>query len=107
MAARPIDLQTTVPKTQQLARIRQVENNMHRNNMHHQAINDNNQIQKKLNRVSSSEKMDYKKINKDSQNNKDRKFNQSKKKKNEQNCDKNENNKKDNIILGRNIDIKI
>ncbi len=108
MSAKPIDLQATIPKTQQLSRIRQIENNMHRNNMHNQVASENNHIKKKLNRVNNSEKTGYKKIDKERQNNKDKKQEQgSKKKIKKQNCEEKDNNKNPKIILGRSIDIKI
>lgn len=108
MSARPIDLKTAMPKTQQLARLQQQQKNLHKNDLHNQVVKTNIQVEKKLKKVINSEKANYKRINREKQNKENSKQNQQHRKNDtDENTDNNMSRKKQNKILGNNIDIKI
>jgi len=106
MPIKPIDMQINLPKTQQVSKIQQTDNEKMKNVLHNQENLHNNIIEKELHQVNSTKKTSHNKINKESQKN-----NQNKERKNNNNnTDDNKDDKheeKYNNILGSNIDIKI
>ncbi len=108
MSARPIDLKTALPKTQQIARLQQQQKNLHKNDLHNHVVKTNNQVEKRLKKVINSEKTNYKRINREKQKKENSKQNQQQGNKDtKENTDKKIDKQKQNHILGNNIDIKI
>lgn len=105
---RPIDLNNLIPKTQEVSKLQQIENNKHKNFMHNQSINQNKKFENELKKVNTTNKAYKPKINKDEKENKKnknfKKYNKRKEKDMEQN--KNLETISDGIV-GSKIDIKI
>lgn len=110
MCPRPIDMKMTIPKTQQLSRLKQNENNINRNMLQNKVVQENNRVAKRLKKVNDSEKTSHKKINKDDQNKNGKNHSGGKDNKKKKSTYEEEGKIKkedSSSFLGKNIDIKI
>lgn len=105
---RPIDLNNLLPKTQQLSKVQQMENNKHKDFMHNQVIFQNKKFENELKKVNTTDKTYDAKIHNKQKNNKSN--SKSKKDtKHEQNSKEKDKMVEDvsDGIVGSKIDIKI
>ena len=105
MPIRPIDFQNIIPKTQQMSKNQQNQNNKHKNFIHGQIVKQDNQVRRELKQVKKTNKSESLKVNRDGKNSNG--SNQSKKEKDKQKEDKEKGNKRGKYSIGSNIDIKI
>ncbi|SDY84041.1 hypothetical protein SAMN05660462_01015 [Proteiniborus ethanoligenes] len=105
---RPIDLNNLIPKTQEISKLQQLENNKHKNFMHNQSTTQNKKFENELKKVNTTSKTYKPKINKDE---KDNNKNKSFKEKDGQEEKEKEQNKNSEVvsdgIIGSKVDIKI
>ncbi|MGF7057139.1 hypothetical protein [Brassicibacter mesophilus] len=108
MTIRPVDMKTLMPKTQQLSKMQQMENDKQKSFAYFQNNDQAKKTEKELRQVRNSEKMSKAKITKD---NKKREHNTKQKDKDNNNSNAHEEKdlEKGNVdgVLGFNIDIKI
>lgn len=104
MSIRPVDYTNTITKSQEIAKIRQVENDRVKVQMEQGFVQQEKQIEKNIKRVRDANKSENLIIDAD----KKRQFANSKDEKESRKKRKKKNNKnKNRTELGRNIDIKI
>lgn len=105
MSIKPVDFNALVPKTQELAKIRQVENDKTNIQAHQNFVQQENKIERDLNRVKNTDKSEETKVNvKHEKQGKNQNFQKSKNKKD---SSQKQDEKDDNNKIGKNIDIRI
>lgn len=105
MSIRPVDYTSLIPKSQEISKTRQIENDKFNNQTEIAVVQQQKQIKKNLTKVRDMNKAENLTINTNKRNKKGKKNedNRDGKKKRE----KDKNNVKDKETLGRNIDIRI
>lgn len=105
MSIKPVDFNTLVPKVQELTKIRQIENDKTKIQLQQNFVQQENKIERDLNRVKNADKSEETKI--DVRHKKQDKNQNSQNQKNKKGSNQKQDEKDENNKLGKNIDIRI